>query len=47
VAESVEGLFAKLTKRRLKRDVFGLIVELQVAINCFLAEANSNPRSFR
>jgi hypothetical protein len=44
---AVEDFFAKLTKRWLKRDVFGLIVELQVVINCFLAEANSNPRSFR
>jgi transposase len=44
---AVEGFFAKLTKRRLKRGVFCSIVELQTAINRFLAEANLNPRPFR
>jgi transposase len=44
---AVEGLFAKLTKRRLKRGVFCSIVELQAAINRFLAETNSDPRPFR
>src|SRR5215208_3375836 len=34
----VEGLFAKLTRRRLRRGVFGSVVELQAAINRFLAE---------
>ena len=43
---AVEGFFAKLTKRRLKRGVFGSVVELQVAINRFLAETNTNPRPF-
>ena len=43
---AVEGFFAKLTKRRLKRGVFGSIVELQAAINRFLAEANDNPKPF-
>src|SRR6266849_1798154 len=33
---AVEGFFAKLTKRRLKRGVFRSIVELQAAINRFL-----------
>ncbi len=37
---AVEGFFAKLTKRRLRRGVFGSLVELQAAINCFLAETN-------
>ena len=32
----VEGFFAKLTKRRLKRGVFRSIVDLQEAINRFL-----------
>src|SRR6266853_2036464 len=31
-ANAVEGLFAKLTRQRLKRDVFTSIVELQTAI---------------
>jgi transposase len=43
---AVEGFFAKLTRRRLKRGVFGSIVELQAAINRFLAEANDDPKPF-
>ena len=44
---AVEGYFAKLTKRRLKRGVFCSIVDLQAAINRFLAETNLDPRPFR
>jgi len=44
---AVEGFFAKLTSRRLKRGVFSSIVELQVAINRFLRETNQQPRPFR
>jgi transposase len=43
---AVEGFFAKLTKRRLKRGVFHSIVALQAAINRFVAEANADPRPF-
>ncbi len=43
---AVEGLFAKLTNRRLKRGVFRSIVELQAAINAFIAEVNDNPKPF-
>jgi hypothetical protein len=43
---AVEGFFAKLTRRRLKRGVFGSIVELQAAINRFLQETNDDPRPF-
>jgi transposase len=43
---AVEGLFAKLTRRRLKRGVFGSLVELQAAIKRFLAETNADPRPF-
>ena len=43
---AVEGFFAKLTKRRLKRGVFGSLVELQAAINRFLAETNGAPKPF-
>ena len=35
---AVEGLFAKLTRQRLKRGVFKGIVDLQAAINRFLAD---------
>ena len=44
---AVEGYFAKLTRRRLKRGVFRSIVELQAAIKRFLAETNADPRPFR
>ena len=44
---AVEGFFAKLTKRRLKRGVFHSLVALQAAIKRFLTEANENPRPFR
>ena len=43
---AVEGFFAKLTKRRLKRGVFKGVVDLQAAINRFLAETNDDPRPF-
>lgn len=43
---AVEGFFAKLAKRRLKRGVFHSIVDLQVAINRFVAETNAAPRPF-
>ena len=44
---AVEGFFAKLTKRRLKRGVFRSITDLQAAINRFLAEHNAEPRPFK
>ena len=44
---AVEGFFAKLTKRRLKRGVFHSLVSLHAAIKRFLTEANENPRPFR
>ena len=37
---AVEGFFAKLTRRRLKRGV------LQAAINRFLRETNDDPKPF-
>ena len=36
--KAVEGFFSKLTRRRLKRGVFRSVVDLQVAINRFVAE---------
>jgi transposase len=44
---AVEGYFAKLTKRRLKRGVFCSIVDLQAAIKRFVAETNADPRPFQ
>ena len=43
---AVEGFFAKLTKRRLKRGVFRSVVELQAAINRFIAENNETAKPF-
>ena len=43
---AVEGFFAKLTKQRLKRGVFRSVVDLQAAINRFLAETNADPKPF-
>jgi transposase len=43
---AVEGFFAKLTRRRLKRGVFRSLIDLQSAINRFLAETNSSPKPF-
>jgi transposase len=45
-ANAVEGLFATLTRQRLKRGVFISIVELQAAINRFIAETNDKPKPF-
>src|SRR3974390_1627659 len=43
---AVEGFFAKLAKRRLKRGVFRSIADLQAAINRFLSEHNQKPKPF-
>jgi hypothetical protein len=43
----VEGFFARLTRRCLKRGVFRSVVDLQAAINPFLAETNSTPKPLR
>lgn len=40
---AVEGFFAKLFKRRLQRGVFCSLVDLQAAINRFVAEHNQAP----
>ena len=44
---AVEGFFAKLAKRRLRRGVFHSLVALQTAIHRFVAEANADPRPLR
>jgi transposase len=43
---AVEGFFAKLSRRRLKRGVFRSVVDLQAAINRFLDEHNDRPKPF-
>ena len=39
---AVEGFFAKLAKRRLKRGVFRSVVDLQAPINRFVADHNAD-----
>ncbi len=46
-ANAVEGFFAKLTKRRLKRGVFRSVFDLQCAINAFIKENNNDPKPFK
>jgi transposase len=43
---AIEGFFATLTKRRLKRGVFCSVVDLQAAINRFLEEHNQQSKPF-
>jgi hypothetical protein len=43
---AVEGFFAVLTKRRLKRGVFKGVVDLPAAFNRFVADHNQQPEPF-
>ena len=43
---AVETFFSRLTRRRLRRGSFASIVELQAAINRFVAETNGDPEPF-
>lgn len=43
---AVEGFFAKLTRRRFRRGAFHSLVDLQAAINRFVAETDDNPKPF-
>ena len=43
---AVEGFFAALTRRRLKRGVFRSVDDLKAAINRFVAETNADPKPF-
>jgi transposase len=43
---AVEGFFAKLTRRKLKRGVFPSLVALQAAINDFIERHNQSPKPF-
>ena len=44
---AVEGFFAILTKRRLKRGVFRSVTDLQAAINRFLVDHNDHAKPFQ
>ena len=43
---AVESFFSKMTRQRIRRGVFHSIVDLQSAINAYLAEHNANPKPF-
>ena len=43
---AIEGFFARLARRRLKRGVFPSLVALQEAINRFIEHHNQAPRPF-
>src|ERR671929_172435 len=43
---AVESFFSALTRRRLRRGVFGSIVDLQAAINRYIAAHNDDPVPF-
>jgi transposase len=43
---AVETFFSALTRRRLKRGSFHSIVDLQAAINRYIAEHNADPTPF-
>ena len=43
---AVESFFSALTRRRLRRGDFASIVDLQAAINRYIAEYNNSPRPF-
>jgi transposase len=44
---AVEGFFAKLSRRQLKRGAFRSVVDLHAAINRFVAETNQMPKPFK
>ncbi len=43
---AVEGFFSALTRQRIRRGSFHSIVDLQAAINRYLAEHNAEPKPF-
>jgi hypothetical protein len=44
---AVDGFFAILTKRRLKRGVFRSVADLQAAVNCFVDDHNAQSKPFQ
>jgi hypothetical protein len=45
-SNAVETFFSALTRRRIRRGRFHSIVDLQAAINRYIAEHNHDPRPF-
>ncbi len=43
---AVETIFSKLTRQRIRRGVFHCLVDLQAALNRWIAEINDNPKPF-
>jgi hypothetical protein len=43
---AVGNFFSKMTRQRRRRGVFRSIVDLQAAINAYLAEHNASPKPF-
>ena len=43
---AVETFFSAITRRRLRRGAFHSLVDLQAAIQRYLAEHNANPKPF-
>jgi len=43
---AIENFFSKITRQRIRRGVFHSIIDLQTAINAYLAEHNANPKPF-
>ena len=43
---AVDNFFSKMTRQRIRRGVFHSIVDLQSAINAYLAEHNAHPKPF-
>ena len=43
---AVETFFSKMTRQRIRRGVFRSIVDLQTAINAYLAEHNASLKPF-
>ena len=43
---AVENFFSKMTRQRIRRGVFRSIVDLQSAINAYLAEHKAHPKPF-
>ena len=41
---AVENFFSKITRQRIRHGVFRSVVDLQAAINAYLAEHNANPK---
>ncbi len=43
---AVENFFSKMTRQRIRRGIFRSVVDLQAAMNAYLAQHNANPKPF-